>query len=148
MFGRKKSNREDALVAVTHQISEALRQKLGDGWHFSLDRAFPCQAEPDSCSVGHHPAVCLIPMSGILKAEYQMDDTGQSAKRGPNMAVLYGHHSDELGLTNFFVHDIQDRASANPFLAYKSLVGNSSYPLILDRTIEKIRAHFADYLDA
>lgn len=148
MFGRKKSSREEALVAVTQQISEALRQKLGDGWHFSLDRAFPCQAEPDSCSIGHHPAVCLIPMSAILKVEFQMQHTGEGESRGPNMAVLYGHHSDELGVTNFFVHDIHDRASRNPFLGFKSLVGHSSDPQILERTVAKVREHFADYLDA
>ena len=148
MFGRKKVNREEALIAATQEMSEVLKQNLGDGWHFSIDRAFPCQVVPDSCPVGHHPAVCIMPKNSILKAQYQMDDSGHSEERGPNMAVLYGHFFDELGWTDFFVHDIHDRVSKNPFLAYRSGVGPSTHPQIFERTVAKIRAHFADYLDA
>jgi hypothetical protein len=147
-FNRKRNNQNDALLQVTEQIRQSLQRELGSNWYLDVERAYPCRlVAEEGCEQVFHPAVVIIPREQILKPEYHMSPQGHSQKKGPTAAVFYGHHSNDIGITNFFLHTVNADASKTPYFGYKAMVTVSSDPFILETSVNRIRDHFKEFLD-
>jgi hypothetical protein len=146
-FGKKKAQQEEALLRAAVELKEIFQEQLGNSWYLSIDRAFPCRvSDGERCEPGHHPAIVVGPSVEIMKEQFRMNSQFQSAEKAPNMAVFYGHYSQEIGFSTFFLHDIQGTMSSDRFLAYKSIVCVPSDPQVISLSLLKIRKHFDGYL--
>jgi len=147
MFFNKKKNADlDALMSATENLRNFFEAKLGDGWHFDIDKAFPCRlsVNAEDCGSGWHPAVLIVPKDQILQEEFRLNENGLSTSEGPRMAVFYGCDSGGKAPYTFFLHDIQ--ATASPFNALKWMVAVPNDPMVESKSIAKVLTHFESFL--
>jgi hypothetical protein len=147
MFFSKKKARKEYLLSAAVELRGELQRLLGDAWYVDIDYAFPCRvSEGDGCETGHHPGVLVRPYDQIMKEQYREKSEGWSKEKAPNMAVLYGHYSSEIGVLTFYLHDFQATISSDFLLPYGSRVFVDLEPKLIPSSILKIRRHFENYL--